>query len=136
MRKPCRTPVAILPSNRRLTALDSAQITWERSPLSVAVLGASGVADLAAAFQTVLERGKPRTPLIAGDDDEPMRYGELFEIVASLCGQKRGAPGIGAESVVPGFRVANAAPRELAWAPRYASVRSGLVATAELHSAR
>jgi nucleoside-diphosphate-sugar epimerase len=88
------------------------------------------VADLAAAFQVVLERGTPRTAFIAADD-EPMRYTELLEIVAALCGQKRGAPGVGAEPALPGFNVTNAALRELGWAPRYASVRSGLVATAE-----
>jgi hypothetical protein len=60
-----------------------------------------------------------------------MRYSELFNIVAALCGQKRGAPSVGGAPALPGFRVNNAALRDLGWAPRYASVRSGLVATAE-----
>jgi nucleoside-diphosphate-sugar epimerase len=87
------------------------------------------VADLAAAFQTVLERAPGRSAWIAADD-EPMRYSELFNVVAALCGQKRGAPTVGAPTALPGFRVSNAALRGLGWAPRYASVRSGLVATA------
>jgi len=88
------------------------------------------VADLAAAFQIVLERGSARQAYIASDD-EPMRYSEVFEIVAALCGQRRGPPGIGADAVLPGFRVTNGALRALGWAPRYASVRSGLIAAAE-----
>jgi nucleoside-diphosphate-sugar epimerase len=93
------------------------------------------VADLAAAFHVVLERGSARRAYIACDD-EPMRYSEVFEIVAALSGQQRGAPGLGADAVLPGFRVSNAALCALAWAPRYASVRSGLVATAEHFRAR
>jgi len=88
------------------------------------------VADLAAAFQTVLERGVARSAYIACDD-EPMRYTELFELVAALSGQRHGALGSGSESILPGFRVTNGALRTLGWAPRYASVRSGFVATVE-----
>jgi nucleoside-diphosphate-sugar epimerase len=88
------------------------------------------VADLAAAFLIVLERAAPRSAWIAADD-EPMRYSEVFGIVADLCGQRRASPGIGAAPGLPGFRVSNRALRQLGWAPRYASVRSGLVATAE-----
>ena len=92
------------------------------------------VADLATAFQIVLERAAPRSAWIAADD-EPMRYSEVFGIVADLCGQRRASPGIGAAAGLPGFRVSNRALRQLGWAPRYASVRSGLVATAERYLA-
>jgi nucleoside-diphosphate-sugar epimerase len=91
------------------------------------------VADLAAAFRVVLERGAARSAYIAADD-EPLRYTELYEIVAALSGQKRGAVGVGGVAELPGFNVSNAKLRTLGWAPCYASVRSGLVATADRFS--
>ncbi|HEY3666146.1 MAG TPA: NAD(P)-dependent oxidoreductase [Polyangiaceae bacterium] len=91
------------------------------------------VADLAAAFHIALERAPGRSAWIAADD-EPMRYSELFNVVAALCGQRRGAPTVGGPAGLPGFRVSNAALRGLGWAPRYASVRSGLVATSERYA--
>jgi len=88
------------------------------------------IADLAAAFLTVMEKAPPRTAWIAADD-QPMRWREIFDIVATLAANSQREPGFGADHHLPSFRVSNGALRSLGWAPRYASVRSGLVATAE-----
>jgi nucleoside-diphosphate-sugar epimerase len=92
---------------------------------------AQSIAMLHCSRQTSVQDEQSPMQASGAADDEPMRQSELCDIVADLCGQRRGAPGTGAESVMPGFRVSNAALRALGWAPRYASVRSGLVATAE-----
>ena len=90
------------------------------------------VADLAAAFVTVLQSAPPRSTWIAADD-QPMRWAELFELVAALSNQSHQVPS-GGEQVMPGFKVTNAALRGLGWVPRYPSLRSGLIAAAEQSS--
>jgi nucleoside-diphosphate-sugar epimerase len=88
------------------------------------------VADLAAAFVKVVEDAPPRTGWIAADD-QPLRWIDLFKVVAGLADQSPERVLAGGEQVLPGFNVTNARLRGLGWTPRYASVRSGLVATAE-----
>jgi nucleoside-diphosphate-sugar epimerase len=91
------------------------------------------VADLAAAFLTVLEKAPPRTSWIAADD-EPMRWLDVFKIVAELAGRPLEVAKTGEDAVIPGFQVAADALKGLGWAPRYASLRSGLIATASRKS--
>jgi nucleoside-diphosphate-sugar epimerase len=88
------------------------------------------IADLAAAFLTVIEKAPPRTAWIAAND-ESMRWRDIFHIVAMLSRSGNGEPGTGAERRFPSFRVSNQALKGLGWTPRYPGPRSGLVASAE-----
>ena len=87
------------------------------------------IADLAAVCLTVLEKAAPRTAWIAADD-QPVQWNDLFHIVEGLLGERHHKAKNGAEALIPGFRVINSALRVLGWTPRFASIRSGLVASA------
>jgi nucleoside-diphosphate-sugar epimerase len=83
------------------------------------------IADMAAATAAAIQRWPSRQALIVADD-RPVRWKELFGYVATLAGAAPPAPGgrIG----FPSFRVSNRRAREaLAWTPRYADYRAGLV---------
>jgi nucleoside-diphosphate-sugar epimerase len=83
------------------------------------------IADMADATLAALERWPSRRALIVADD-RPARWREVFRHVASSCGADEPQPGgfVG----FPSFRVRNARAKEaLAWTPRYADYRSGLV---------
>jgi nucleoside-diphosphate-sugar epimerase len=88
------------------------------------------VADLAAAFVKVVQDAPPRTAWIAADD-EPIRWTDLFKVVAALSDEPREEVRLGGDPVMPSFKVTNAALRGLGWAPRYPSVRSGLIGAAD-----
>lgn len=75
-------------------------------------------------------RGNLPTP----GDDEPLRWTEMFRIIAALAGSA--AVGQGAPADLPSFRVSNARLKSLGWAPRYASIRSGLAGYSKCGSAR
>lgn len=83
------------------------------------------IADMAAATVAALERWPSRRALII-TDDEPTTWRELLSYVSMLTGANIPAPGGVAR--MPSFRVSNRRARELlAWTPRYASYRAGLV---------
>jgi nucleoside-diphosphate-sugar epimerase len=83
------------------------------------------IADMADATVAALERWPSRRALIVADD-RPARWREVFSYIADSCGA--GEPKPGGIAGFPSFRVRNARAREaLAWAPRYADYRAGLV---------
>ena len=83
------------------------------------------IADMADATVAALERWPSRRALIAADD-RPIRWREVFSYVADVCGAEDPEPG--GIAGFPSFRVRNARARAaLAWAPRYADYRAGLV---------
>jgi nucleoside-diphosphate-sugar epimerase len=82
------------------------------------------VADLAECFVLAAERA-PSGSIIAGVDDEPTTYRELFGYIAGLASSP--APAAGGATNFPSFRISNAKAREtLGWRPCYRSYRSGL----------
>jgi nucleoside-diphosphate-sugar epimerase len=91
------------------------------------------IADLAAAFVTVLENAPPRTHWIAADD-QPMQWRDVFRLVAELTLRPRETAKVGADAIMPGFRVRADALKGLGWSPRYQSLRSGLIATARANT--
>ena len=83
------------------------------------------IADMADATLAALERWPSGRALIVADD-RPACWREVFSYVADICGAD--APKAGGIAGFPSFRVRNARAREaLAWAPRYADYRAGLV---------
>jgi nucleoside-diphosphate-sugar epimerase len=83
------------------------------------------IADMADATVAAVERWPSRRALIVADD-LPVRWRELFAYVAAVAGTP--APEPGGRLGFPSFRVRNGRAREaLAWAPRYADYRAGLV---------
>ena len=83
------------------------------------------IADMADATVAALERWPSRRALIVADD-QPARWREILCYVASACGAEEPKPG--GFAGFPSFRVRNARAREaLAWAPRYADYRAGLI---------
>jgi hypothetical protein len=77
-----------------------------------------------------MESAAPQSALIAADN-EPLRWRDLFGVVAALGVSDEANIKSGAEPVIPSFRVSNQALRGLGWQPHYGTVRSGLVAEAE-----
>jgi nucleoside-diphosphate-sugar epimerase len=83
------------------------------------------IADMADATVAALERWPSRRALLVADD-RPARWHEIFSYVASACGGEEPKPG--GFAGFPSFRVRNArAKQALAWSPRYADYRCGLV---------
>jgi hypothetical protein len=80
---------------------------------------------MADATVAAIERWPSRRALIVADD-RPARWREIFGYLAAL--READEPKTGGASGLPSFRVRNARAREaLAWAPRYADYRAGLV---------
>jgi nucleoside-diphosphate-sugar epimerase len=83
------------------------------------------IQDMAVATVAAIARWPSRQALIVADD-EPARWRDLLEYVASSAGAEPPQPG--GPTGFPSFRVRNARAKEaLGWAPFYPSYREGLV---------
>ncbi len=83
------------------------------------------IADMAAATVAALDARVSGQALIVADD-YPAQWRDVFAYVAEIAGGP--APATGGRQGFPSFRVSNRrAGQTLAWAPRYADFRAGLV---------
>jgi nucleoside-diphosphate-sugar epimerase len=83
------------------------------------------IADMADATLAAIARWPSQNALIVCDD-RPTQWRELFSYVAQLVGAEQPEPG--GRAGFPSFRTKNQRAREaLAWTPRYADYRTGLV---------
>ncbi len=83
------------------------------------------IADMAEATVETIERWPSREALIVADDDPP-RWGDLFNYIAALAGAAPPEPG--GQLGFPSNRLRNAKVKDLlGWAPHYPTHRSGLI---------